>query len=86
MADRKNWEMNETQKKFVEVLGKYPDGITLLEIKLNGDGEFKTGSINVLTSKGIVVADGEREFACDIVYNGSVVGKTKKSGKIYRLA
>lgn len=85
MADRKQWEMNETQTKFVNTLRDYPDGITLFELKLNGI-EFKTGSINALITKGIVSADGDREFQCDIVYNGVVVGKTKKSGKIYKLA
>lgn len=77
--------MNETQNKFVNALRKYPDGITLLELKLNGDGEFKTGSINTLTSKGIVNADGEKEFSCDVVYNGAVIGKVKKTAKVYKL-
>ena len=26
-----NWKMNETQKAFMEVLGQYPDGVTMFE-------------------------------------------------------
>ena len=81
---KQTWSMNETQKKFVELLGRYPDGITLFELKLEGI-EFKTGSINALITKGLVEIAGDREFACEIVYNGVVVGHTTKSGKIYRL-
>jgi hypothetical protein len=80
----KTWEMNDKQKAFVEVLKDYENGITLFELKLAGK-EFKAGSINTLTGKGIVEIVGEREFACDIVFNGTVVGKTTKSGKIYKL-
>ena len=76
--------MNETQKNFVEVLKGYENGITLFELKLVGI-EFKSGSINTLISKGIVSADDEREFKCDVVYNGVVVGHTTKTGKVYRL-
>lgn len=77
------WSMNETQKRFVEIL-KEKGAITLFELKLEGI-EFATGSINTLISKGIVVADSERQFACDVVYNGKVVGHTTKKGKVYRL-
>ena len=65
-------------------LTNYPDGVTMFELKLAGY-DFKTGSINTLITKGLVVTDGEREFACDIVYNGKVVGKTTKTGKVYKL-
>ena len=81
-----NWKMNETQKAFMEVLGQYPDGVTMFELKLAGH-DFKTGSINTLISKGLVSTDGdEREFQCDVVYNGVKVGTVKKTGKVYRLA
>lgn len=80
----KNWEMNENQRKFVEVLKNRPEGITLFELKLEGI-EFKSGSINALIGKGIVSADDEREFKCDVVYNGVVVGHITKTGKVYRL-
>ena len=80
----KTWEMNAIQKDFVAVLKNYENGITLFELKLAGK-EFKTGSINTLISKGIVEIAGEREFACEVVFNGQVVGKATKSGKIYKL-
>jgi hypothetical protein len=80
----KTWTMNETQKAFMGVLAGYPDGVTMFELKLAGH-DFKTGSINTLITKGLVVTDGEKDFACDIVYDGKVVGKTTKTGKIYKL-
>ena len=80
----KTWKMNDTQKQFVETLENYENGATLFELKLAGK-EFKSGSINTLISKGVVEIDGEREYVCDIVYNGVVVGKITKTGKVYRL-
>lgn len=80
----KTWKMNDTQKQFVETLESYENGATLFELKLAGK-EFKSGSINTLISKGIVEVDGEREYLCDIVYNGVVVGKITKTGKVYKL-
>lgn len=82
--ENKTWKMNETQTQFVETLESYENGATLFELKLAGR-EFKSGSINTLISKGIVEVDGEREYVCDIVYNGVVVGKITKTGKVYRL-
>ena len=82
---QKTWTMNETQKAFMEVLAQYVEGVTMFELKLAGK-EFKTGSINTLITKGLVVTDGEREFECEVVYNGVVVGKVTKTGKVYRLA
>ena len=83
MAQNK-WTMNETQKAFVGVLANYPAGVTMFELKLAGH-DFKTGAVNTLITKGLVVTDGEREFACDVVYNGVVVGKLTKTGKEYKL-
>ena len=80
----KTWKMNDTQKQFVETLESYENGATLFELKLAGK-EFKSGSINTLISKDIVEIDGEREFNCDIVFNGVVVGKITKTGKVYKL-
>lgn len=80
----KTWSMNDTQRQFVEVLKNYDKGITLFELKLAGK-EFKSGSINTLISKGIVEIAGEKEFACDIVFNGVIVGKSTKTGKVYKL-
>lgn len=79
------WTMNETQKRFMEVLGGYAEGVTMFELKLVGH-DFKTGAVNTLITKGLVVTDGEREFQCDVVYNGVKVGTMKKTGKVYRLA
>ena len=83
MAQNK-WTMNETQKAFVGVLANYPGGVTMFELKLAGH-DFKTGAVNTLITKGLVVTDGERDFACDVVYNGVVVGKVTKTGKVYKL-
>ena len=80
----KTWTMNDTQKDFVAVLKDNADGITLFELKLAGK-VFKTGSINTLITKGIVEIVGEKQFECDIVFNGIVVGKQTKTGKIYKL-
>lgn len=78
------WTMNETQRQFVEVLGNYENGVTLFELGLAGYN-FKSGSINTLITKGVVRTDGEREFQCDVVYNGTVVGHTTRKGVIYML-
>ena len=78
------WKMNDTQKAFMNVLANYADGVTMFELKLAGY-DFKTGSVNVLVTKGLVVTDGDRDFTCDVVYNGVVVGKVTKTGKVYKL-
>lgn len=81
----KTWQPNETQKNFISILEGYPEGITLLELKLEKGIEFKTGSINTLIAKKIVTATEEKEFSCDVVYNGKVIGHCTKKGKVYRL-
>lgn len=73
------WTPNETQRKFMEILGQEPDGITLRDIKAKYGIEFKTGSINVLTTKGLVVSDGEKTYTCECCGH-----KTKV--KVYKLA
>lgn len=85
MADKKVWEMNETQKSFVEILKENPDGLTLREIRKSYGKDFKTGSINTLKSKGIVDTDGKREFTADIVYDGEVIGHKKYADTVYKL-
>ena len=89
MADGKKWEMNETQKQFVQVLKdnkeSYPDGMTLREIKKVSGVAFKTGSINTLKSKGIVNTDGKREFVADIMYDGEVIGHKSYADTVYKL-
>ena len=80
------WTPNATQKQFMEVLANFPNGVTMLELKMAGF-DFKTGSVNTLLTKGLVVTDAEdRVFECDVVYNGVKVGTVKKTGKVYRLA
>ena len=80
------WTPNATQKQFMELVGSYENGVTMLELKMAGF-DFKTGSVNTLLTKGLVVTDAdERVFECDVVYNGVKVGTTKKTGKVYRLA
>lgn len=78
------FKLNPTQIAFLNAIANYAEGVTLFELKLAGQ-EFKTGSINCLIGKGYVEVVGDREFACDIVYNGVVVGHSTKSGKIYKL-
>ena len=87
MADGKTrkWEMNDTQKEFVKILGENPDGLTLREIKKNYGKEFKSGSINTLASKGIVNTDGIRTFVADIVYDGEVIGHKTYNDTVYKL-
>ena len=58
----KTWTMNETQKNFINLLKEYPNGVTLLELKLEKGIEFKTGSINTLIAKKLVTATEEKEF------------------------
>lgn len=80
----KTWQMNDTQKAFVDELNARGGEATLFEMKLDGK-VFKTGSINTLISKGIVEIVGEREYACEVVYNGNVVGKVTKTAKVYKV-
>ena len=76
MAQTQKWEANDTQKLFMEALKDEADGLTLAEINAKLGKEIKTGSINTLLSKGLVVADGERE----------VVVQAKRKVKVYKLA
>jgi len=85
MANTKTWEMNETQKEFVELVKANPEGVTLFELKLEGK-VYKTGTLNALLNKGILVNAGEKVFECDVMYNGTKVGTVKKTAAIYKLA
>lgn len=70
------WTPNETQKRFIAILGENPDGITLREIKSKYGLEFATGTINPLKTKGLVAhAEQKRDFVADIVYNGEKIGE-----------
>lgn len=78
------WTMNDTQKRFMEILGENPDGITLREIKSRYGVEFKTGSINTLKTKGLMtIAETTRDFTADIVYNGEKIGEKSYHDTIY---
>ena len=81
---KSTWTMNETQKAFMAEVAQHAEGVTIFELKLAGH-DFKSGSINTLITKGYVVTDGEKDFTCDVVYNGIVVGKVTKTGKVYKL-
>lgn len=81
----KTWEMNANQKAFLEALKSMGGKATLLDLKLAGKGDFKTGAINTLKTKGYVTNDNEVEYTCDVVYNGNVVGKVTKTYKVYEL-
>lgn len=78
------WSMNDTQKDFVAVLANYPNGVTLKDIELDTGKVFKTGSVNVLVSKGIVAAV-DNEVEVELVYRDVVIGKVKKPWKLYKL-
>lgn len=85
MADKKQWEMNETQKAFLELVKGSADGITFREAK-KVMPELKTGAINTLITKGLVNTDGNtRDFVADIVYDGEVIGHKSYNDKVYRL-
>lgn len=83
--ETKVWEPNETQRDFMKVLENYPDGATLKDIELDTGKAFKTGAINVLVGKGMVVAS-DGEFQVQLVYRDTAIGSVKKSWKIYKLA
>ena len=85
MANKSKWTMTDSQKAFVEAVAAYENGVTLFELKLAGK-EFASGAVNTLTSKGVLVKDGTREFECDVVFNGVVVGKAKKTGVVFKVA
>ena len=78
------WTPNQTQKDFMALVAQHENGITIFELKMLGH-DFKTGSINILITKGLVEIVGDREFPCEVVYNGVVVGHTTKSGKIFKI-
>ena len=84
MAKVAKWEMNDNQKAFVELVKGYENGVTLFELKLAGY-DFKTGTVNPLLTKEILVNAGEREFKCDVLFEGVKVGTVTKKGVIYKV-
>lgn len=86
MANAK-WSPNDKQKQFLEVLKGAESPMTLAEVSEVVGYEVKSGSINTLIGKGLVVTN-DTEIECLIVRkdNGKVVGQTKKVVKAYALA
>lgn len=85
MAKTNTWTMSQTQKDFVELVKASGDnGVTLFELKLAGK-DFKTGSVNTLLTKGVLKVDGEREYACEVTFNGVKVGNVTKKSAVYKL-
>lgn len=82
---KSNWTMNAVQKAFVEALGAYPNGATMLDLSMDGKS-FSTGAVNCLLTKGLVVNVGEKAYECAVVYNGVVVGKVTRKLAVYKLA
>ena len=81
----KTWEMNDKQKAFLEALKANGGKATLFELNYFKGYDFKSGSINALIKKGLVTADEEVEYTCDVVYNDVKVGTVKKTAKVYAL-
>ena len=82
-----NWQPNEKQKLFMDTLRGSDGPLTLAEVSEIVGQEIKSGSINTLIAKGLVITS-DTEYECLIVRkdNGKVVGSTKKSVKAYALA
>lgn len=79
----KEWKPNQAQQAFLDTLKNYPNGATLSDIFVETGVNFKTGSINSLSAKGLVKTT-ETERMSDIVYRGVVIGtKTDKVKKYY---
>lgn len=55
------WKANETQQKFMEVLKSADKPITLAKASEMAGVVFKTGSINTLTTKGLVISHKDAE-------------------------
>lgn len=53
----KTWEMNETQKDFMETLKGFDYPVTLVEIEARTGKTFKTGTINTLVTKELVTTE-----------------------------
>ena len=83
--EKKTWTMNETQTAFIEALKANGGKATLFELNYFKGYAFKSGSVNTLIKKGLVKADEEVTYDCDVIYNGVKVGSVKKTAKVYEL-
>ena len=85
MAKQNTWQINDTQKAFLEALKENGGKATLFELNYFKGKNFKSGSINALIGKGLVKAEDEVTYECDKVYNGVKVGTVKVTAKVYEL-
>ena len=83
--EKKTWTMNETQTAFIEALKANGGKATLFELNYFKGYAFKSGSVNTLIKKGLVKADDEVTYDCDVIYTGVKVGSVKKTAKVYEL-
>ena len=83
--EKKTWTMNETQTAFIEALKANGGKATLFELNYFKGYAFKSGSVNTLIKKGLVKADDDVTYDCDVIYNGVKVGSVKKTAKVYEL-
>lgn len=85
MAQVKVWSANETQVAFLNALKDNGGSATLFELNHFKGFNFKSGAVNVLVKKGLVTAEDDVTYDCDVVYNGVKVGSVKKTAKVYKL-
>lgn len=85
MAEKKTWSANETQTAFMTALRENGGKATLFELNYFKGYAFKSGSVNTLIKKGLVKADEEVTYECDVIYNDVKVGSVKKTAKVYEL-
>ena len=85
MANKNTWQINDTQKAFLEALKENGGKATLFELNYFKGFNFKSGSVNTLIGKGLVKAEDEVTYECDKVYNGVKVGTVKVTAKVYEL-
>ena len=61
----KTWTPNETQKLFMDILGNADGALTLAEVSQLAGKEIKSGAINTLIAKGLVISNPKsREIVC----------------------
>lgn len=93
MAENK-WSANETQKSFMGALSK-DNYLSLKQINAKLDKEIKTGSINTLKVKGLIITkENAVDYKAEIVETRTyadgtviVIKKTKEDSEMgYKLA
>lgn len=84
-TNTKVWTANANQKDFMAVLANYENGATLTDIAIDTGKVFKTGAINTLVAKGLVITEDTVRVA-DVMYRGVKIAEKKDKVKRYRLA